>query len=256
LNRIADVLLEPLWLALALIALGYVLAFLRRAPRVAVALPALAALVLLVFSNPQVSNDLLHGLEVPPLDTMDPAATYDAVIVLGGAMNPAITRATGRPAFNESAERVLTAFDLLRANRAKNAILTGGLGPDAPPDLRSEARLMADQLEAWGIEPSRLALDEHSTNTHENAVASTKIARERGWSHDLLLTSAAHMARARGCFRREGLSPDVLQVDFNAYDPKLTRAGWLPRASALSMSTGAIREWVGRVVYRLRGWSE
>ena len=36
------------------------------------------------------------------------------------------------------------------------------------------------------------------------------LARQRGWTHDVLVTSAAHMARARGCFEEEGLNVDTL----------------------------------------------
>ena len=64
------------------------------------------------------------------------------------------------------------------------------------------------------------------------------------------------MARARGCFAKEGLAVDTLAVDFDATDPARLDASSLPRASALNESTAAIRERVGRWVYRLRGWSE
>jgi uncharacterized SAM-binding protein YcdF (DUF218 family) len=253
-NRIADVLFEPLFLGLALIALSYVLA--KRTPRLAALLPALAFAVLLFFSTPLVANALQRSLEDPPLTTMKPDVTYDAVIVLGGGMNVLIANQTGLPAFNEGAERVTTTFDLLRTNRAKSAILSGGNGPGSPPEVRPEARLMADVLEGWGIDPARLVLEGGSTTTHENAVASVKLARERGWTRTLLVTSAAHMERARGCFVREGLAVDTFAVDFCSYDPTRTPSSWLPRAAALAESTGALRERFGRLIYRLRGWTE
>ena len=255
-NRIADVLFDPLFIGLALIGLAYVLAFARKAPRLALALPALAFGVLLFFATPPIANGLQRDLEYPPLTTMKPDVTYDAVIVLGGAMNGVIASQTGLPAFNESAERVTTAFDLLHKNRAKNAILSGGTWPGAPPDVAPEARMMAGVLEEWGIEPSRLVLEDRSTNTHENALASVKLARERGWTRTLLVTSAAHMERARGCFVREGLAVDTLSVDFCSYDPSRSAASWLPRSAALAGSTAALRERVGRLIYRMRGWSE
>ncbi|MGO8994891.1 MAG: YdcF family protein [Polyangiaceae bacterium] len=252
-NRIADVLFEPLFAALALLVLSYVLS--KRAPRLAFALPAAALAILVVFSAPAVSNGLQRGLEQPPLTTMRPDAIYDTVIVLGGATNPPVTAETGRPSFNDAVERLLTAFDLLRTNRARSAILSGGNWPGVRPDIEPEAHIMAEQLEAWGIDPARLVIDTRSTNTHENAVESVRIARERGWTRDLLVTSAAHMQRARGCFLREGLEVDTLSVDFRANDPARSSIGWLPRAAALADSTAAIRERVGRFVYRMRGWS-
>jgi len=255
LSHVADILFDPLLGALLLLVLSYVLS--KRAPRVAFALPAVALALLGVLSIPTVANDLQRGLEQPPLTTMKPDVTYDAVIVLGGGVNATITGERGMTAVNESAERVLAAFDLLRTNRARNAIVSGGFWPEAHPSTAEpEARVTARQLVAWGIDPSRLALDEHSVNTHENAVESVRIARERGWTRDLLVTSAAHMQRARGCFGREGFPLDTLSVDFVSYDPIASPSGWLPRAGALAGSTSVIRERVGRLVYRLRGWSE
>jgi uncharacterized SAM-binding protein YcdF (DUF218 family) len=253
-NHIADVLLEPLFIALVLLALSYFLW--TRAPRVAFLLPALAFGVLVVFSLPAVATDLQRSLEQPPMTTIKPDVTYDAVIVLGGGTSAPIARETGLPSYNDAVERVLTAFDLLRTNRAKNAILSGGNQASASPDLEPESQVVAEQLEAWGIEPSRLAIEPRSTTTHENAVESVRIARARGWTRDLLVTSAAHMQRAKGCFTKEGLAVDTLSVDFRSYDAAKRALSWLPRAEALANSTGAIRERAGRVVYRLQGWTD
>ena len=179
-NHIADVLLEPLFVALVLLALSYF--SWTRAPRLAFTLPAIAFGVLVVFSVPVVATDLQRSLEEPPMTTMKPDVTYDAVIVLGGATSPPIARETGLPSYNDAVERVLTTFNLLRTNRAKNAILSGGNQASASPDLESESQVVAEQLEAWGIESSRLAIEPRSTTTHENAVESVRIARERGWT--------------------------------------------------------------------------
>jgi hypothetical protein len=61
------------------------------------------------------------------------------------------------------------------------------------------------------------------------------------------------MPQVLGCFRREGLSPDVLRVDFAGGDGR--GQGWLPRVAALEKSSEAIRELAGRVVYRLAGYT-
>jgi uncharacterized SAM-binding protein YcdF (DUF218 family) len=251
LNRIADVLFDPLFLGLALLALSLVHG--KRRPWLARALPLVALALLLFFGTPYVANELARRTELPTLTTAKPGVVYDAVIVLGGAMDAAITREHGLFAYRESAERVLTAYDVLRTNQAKNAILSGG-----HPGLQteeSEASLMMRQLVAWGIDPSRLALDEDSTDTHENAIDSVRIARQRGWTRDLLVTSAAHMERAEGCFAREGLAVDTLAVDFTARRPSSNPAAFLPRAGALAESAALVRERVGRLVYRLRGWT-
>jgi uncharacterized SAM-binding protein YcdF (DUF218 family) len=60
------------------------------------------------------------------------------------------------------------------------------------------------------------------------------------------------MPRALGCFRAVGLAPDALPVDHRASGGG---GGWLPRAEALSASTEVLRELLGRVVYRVAGFS-
>jgi uncharacterized SAM-binding protein YcdF (DUF218 family) len=253
LNRVADVLFEPLFAAIVLLALSYLVR--RRAPRAALALPGLAMGLLVVFALPDVANALEYRLEHPVLTSMRPDVTYDAVIVLGGVMSVGVASETGAPAWSDTVDRVTTAFDLLCTGRAKNAILSGGTVQSPAGTLPPESRLVARQLTAWGIDAGRLALDERSLDTHENAVESARIAREHGWTRLLLVTSAAHMSRARGCFAREGLLVDTLATDFQATEPGRHSGGFLPRAHALAESTGAIREAVGRLVYRARGWT-
>ena len=167
-------------------------------------------------------------------------------------MSADITAETGMPAFSEPAERVLAAFDLLRTGRARNAILSGGSGAPA----EAESRVIARQLEAWGIDGSRLALDERSLNTHENAVESVRIARERGWVRDVLVTSAAHVARAWLLRARRALrsirspstsSPWTLRR-------RTTRSGFAARERPHRGSTAAIREgWAESSIERA-GW--
>jgi uncharacterized SAM-binding protein YcdF (DUF218 family) len=117
-----------------------------------------------------------------------------------------------------------------------------------------EAELLATQLEAWGIERSRILVDKESRNTHENALQAMRIVREHGLGSAVLVTSASHMKRALGCFAKAGLPVDTLPVDFRAYAPGHGHGTWLPSSDALAMSTHAIHELVGGLVYRLVGY--
>jgi uncharacterized SAM-binding protein YcdF (DUF218 family) len=76
-------------------------------------------------------------------------------------------------------------------------------------------------------------------------------SRLRGWRSILLVTSAAHVERAAGCFHRIGLRPDVLPVT----DSAALRHVW-PRAVAPESSSALLHEVVGRFVYRVLGYSE
>ncbi len=71
----------------------------------------------------------------------------------------------------------------------------------------------------------------------------------------LLVTSAFHMRRAQRLFERQGMIMEPFPVDFQARgqwagpiwcDP----THWLPTAGALDGSSRALRELLGRLIYR------
>jgi uncharacterized SAM-binding protein YcdF (DUF218 family) len=119
-----------------------------------------------------------------------------------------------------------------------------------------EARVLADQLVAWGIDRARLLTEEKSRNTRENAIESAVIARRENLGSLVLVTSAFHMPRAAGCFRAVGLPVDTMAVDLRSCNCPITINRFLPRTQSLHTSAGALREFAGRLIYRLRGYSQ
>lgn len=250
LSKILDWLLAPLSWTLLLLAAA---ALSRARPRRAASLAALAALVLVAFSIEPVSNRLQRLGEAPARSTYHPDVVYDAVVVLGGMVDAAATRASGDFELQAHAERLLRAFELVRAGRARAVLLSGGLVTPRPGYV-PEADALAVRLERWGLPPSQIVVEARSRNTRENAIESARVAAAHGWHRLLVVTSALHMPRALGCFRAVGLEPDVLPVDRLAGDRDW--AGWLPRADRLDRSTDVLRELAGRLVYRIVGYSK
>jgi uncharacterized SAM-binding protein YcdF (DUF218 family) len=70
----------------------------------------------------------------------------------------------------------------------------------------------------------------------------------------LLVTSARHMPRAAASFIREGIQVIPAPTDLIAVQRPLTIGRFLPNAEALRESHKAVKEYVGYVVYWLRGW--
>ncbi len=249
LSKLLDVALDPLWWALVAIAVGLVLV--RRRPRGAAVSIVVGLGALISFSSPPLVNRLWSSLEAAAPNTYRPSLTYDAVVRLGGVVDTSgSTRA--EVAYGNNVERLTAVFDLLRTGKARAAILSGG---PLSTGLPTEAAFLQSQLLAWGIEPERLLLDPVSKNTRENAVETAKLVHEHQFASVLVVTSAFHMERAAGCFRAIGLAVDTLPVDYRMRDPRRDTA-LLPRAEYLSESTRAIRELVGRQVYRLLGYSK
>jgi uncharacterized SAM-binding protein YcdF (DUF218 family) len=162
------------------------------------------------------------------------------------------SRASGETELDAEADRIVRAWELLRAGRARAVLLSSGLVAPQPGDI-PEADRLAAKLVSWGVPPARVVVEASSRNTRENAIECSRIAAAHGWRTLLVVTSAAHAPRALGCFRAVGLEPDLLPVDFRAGDGR--NLGWLPRAVALQRSTAALRELAGRVVYRLVGYA-
>jgi uncharacterized SAM-binding protein YcdF (DUF218 family) len=247
LSKTLDLAVTPVAWVIALL-LAALLA--RRRKAASTALVALAVAVLYLFSTSAVANALTRALESSARTTMRPDVTYDAVIVLSGMVDDASSLSSGRPELNAAADRILAGYDVLRQGRARDILLTGG--PVHPtPGAPTEPDWLAGMLRAWGVDPARIVVERASRNTHENAVESARVAAAHGWRSILLVTSAGHMERALGCFRKVGLTPDALPVDRREDHDD---GGWMPRARFLAMSEHVLRELTGRVVYRVQGY--
>jgi uncharacterized SAM-binding protein YcdF (DUF218 family) len=250
LSKTLDVLAAPLTWAIALALLGFSLR--RRRMRLAAGLTLSSVAVLVFFSIERVAGTLVRRVESGARRTFTPGTPYDAIIVLGGIIDPASSSYSGELELNEPVERILRAAELLKSGQARMVLLSGGQFP-VRPGVPPEAESLAAWLREQGIDADRIVVEGRSRNTRENAVESARIITARGWKRLLIVTSAWHAPRALGCFRAVGLTPDVLPVDHRASDG--TEEGFFPRATALAVSTEMLRELVGRAVYRLVGYS-
>jgi uncharacterized SAM-binding protein YcdF (DUF218 family) len=251
LSKLLDELLSPLtWSAMLLAAAVPWRTRKPRRPRRDRAFAIAGFLVLFFFSLAPVENALTRWLESSAKDTTKPDVTYDAVILLGGAVEGDPTEEHGVPSYNEHAERLLVTYDLLRTGRARYAIITGGLAGGRI----NEAEVLKGQLAEWGIDPERIIEEGRAMNTRENAVFSAEIVKERGFDKLVLVTSAFHMKRAADCFRAIGLEPDTLPADWRS-SKEWSSLSFLPRSRYLDQSTYALREIFGRMVYRINGYA-
>lgn len=260
LSKVLDALLSPYTWGVALLALAVP----WRAPSGATPAKwrrkrtygAVGLVVILAFSMEPVANRLALHLERSAVTTYRPSEVYDVVVLLGGIGDERVFSERGQPSMNDSVERLLATWRLLVEGRARVAIVSGGA---ESPDLAefSEAKMLAGQMEAWGIEPSRLIVEAEAKNTRENAVFSERIAKQRGFEKVLVVTSAYHMRRARECFAAVGMNVDTLAVDFRAHAGETHGSdAWIPRAMFLSESVKMLREMAGLYIYRFQGYGK
>ena len=253
LSKILDVFLMPLSWAIVLIVYGAPLT--RRGLRKGRGRPKLVVIglaILVLFSMEPVSNALFGGLEAQAVTTVDPHKHYDAVILLGGLVDEKAMEKSGSLSMNDNNERLFGTLAVMREGRADYAIISGA--PVDPKTPYAEAAVLADQLVLLGVPRDKVIVEDKAMNTRENATYSAEIARARGFSKVLIVTSAFHMHRALACYEKAGMKVDTMPVDFRTYNPDKVSGSWLPRASHLERSTAAIREWSGFYVYRARGY--
>jgi uncharacterized SAM-binding protein YcdF (DUF218 family) len=172
----------------------------------------------------------------------------DGIIVLAGAENISVTAARGQPSIYDGGER-LTSFVWL-ANIYPDAALvySGGSGALAQQKHKpaDTARKMFDQI---GLNPERVRFESDSKNTAENALKSYDLIQPRPGQHWILVTSAFHMPRSVGLFRKAGWSVIPYPVDF--YTTKSFNLTFDLREIG-KFSIG-MREWLGLIVYRVTG---
>ena len=251
LSKLLDIVIDPLWWSVPPVLLGVVLLAKGRRRRLALGLVTFGLTVLLLACLPVVSNRLWGALEDGVVSTMKEGVTYDAVVLLGGVVSPQGSLRDA-PSWNDNIERLLEVRTLLLTGRAKVAVVSGGkLGGE----LRTEAEYLAAELEALGVPKDQVLVEPAANNTRENATESKRLLEGLGAKQVLLVTSAFHMPRSVGCFRAVGLEADVLPVDYRMRDPSL-EAHVLPRGEYLSQTTRALREWLGRAVYRVLGYTK
>ena len=254
LSKLLPIFVYPLGLACVLLVFALGLSWKRSAW---VPLPiALALLVLLIGSNDSINNALVRSLEWQHLPSDIPPA--EAIVVLGGGIKSA---SAPRPMVDvsEQGDRVLYAAKLYQDKKAPLIITAGGripwLGSDKP-----ESADMATLLEMMGVPQQAIIEEPDSLNTHENAVNVKAILEARGIERVLLVTSALHMPRSLLIFKRQGIEAIPAPTDFlitegsQADSPQEILLDFLPDAGRLDSTTKALKEYIGTVIYRLRGW--
>ena len=115
-----------------------------------------------------------------------------------------------------------------------------------------------------GVDANRILMSDQARNTAEEARALQTIAKARNWHSVLLVTSARHLPRSVATFRQlTALKIVPVACDFHVVNQASTGSGTaasllddvLPSAGALSNTSTNLRELMGLVVYKLRGWS-
>jgi uncharacterized SAM-binding protein YcdF (DUF218 family) len=251
LSKIFWLVVQPINLTGILLAIALV-ALLLGWRRLAVFTVAKAFLVVALASWTSLGALMLHPLEDRFARPDPPPAEIAGVIVLGGGFEGSVNLARGGYELNASGDRFVEAAVLARRYPAARVVVTGGanaLTLDGEADGDTAPRM----LTALGVAPERLVLENRSRDTYENALLTKELLDPRPGEVWLLVTSAFHMPRSMGLFRKAGFDVVAWPADYrtagNEY-PGPTQDNF---SDSLQNVTVAIREWIGLIAYRLTG---
>ena len=212
-----------------------------------------ASLILLaILGLSPLANALMLPLEqrFPPWDASRGAPA--GIIVLGGAFDTIVSATRDDIPLTDAAERMTASAALARQYPQARLIFTGGTGTlvyDGPTEGELARRFYA----SLGIPADRITIEEASRDTAENAVLTKPLANPKPGERWLLVTSAYHMPRSIGAFRRVGFAVEAYPVDYRTRGIADLARPFPSLGEGLRRGDTAMREWIGLVMYRLAG---
>ncbi len=202
-----------------------------------------------VVAGPAIVNPVLASLEHQEPATECAASTR--IVVLGGGASALAQDVSEFSAMSSATlARTQGAIELAMADPTASVVTVGGgLG------AVTEADLMAELIEQFGIDPARVQRERTSSNTAENATRVRELLGSDGGPGEesiRLVTSAAHMARAAGVFRASGFEVCPYPVDHLALADVPWWALW-PQTTAMVKFDKWLHETIALQLYRWRG---
>jgi uncharacterized SAM-binding protein YcdF (DUF218 family) len=171
--------------------------------------------------------------------------------VLGGSIDADVSLARDTPVVRRSPDRIIAAAALARQYPKARVVFTGG-SPRLLSDAR-EADYAAAIFESLGVDKSRLIMERQSRNTAENAEFTKALVAPRPGERWVLVTSAFHMPRSVGLFRKTGFPVEAYPVDWWVGRRRDALSFTALALEGLSRTDIAMREWFGLIAYRATG---
>jgi uncharacterized SAM-binding protein YcdF (DUF218 family) len=223
---------------------GSLLLLTKRARRFSILILAMTGTLYIVFGSGPVSLGLLGNLENqhPSLRLIGRARNVDTIVVLAGHAKTNRDRPISSEVNSASAFRAIEALRIFRIIPEVEILVSGA--KDTPEIIKK-------LLIALGAPADKILLEDDSADTYMSAL---NLKETLGARPFILVTSAGHMPRAIGVFRKMGLKPIPAPTDYKV--TKTRRAiGYVPSPTHLEYSDLAVYEYLGIFWYRLKNLS-
>lgn len=208
---------------------------------------AIASLYLL--STPIVSDPIFRLAENYAVKkTIANLPQADAIVVLSGMISHTqsengIVEQWGNP------DRFFGGIELIKAKKSDQLIFTNALMPWSTYTT-TEGEVLKKMAISLGVAEASIRLTKEVRNTRDEAVEVKAVLKNEN-PEVILVTSAFHMTRATTLFEREGVRVIPYPVDFKVSVNAITPMDFLPNVHALMLTDTAIREFIGRLYYKL-----
>jgi uncharacterized SAM-binding protein YcdF (DUF218 family) len=171
------------------------------------------------------------------------------MIILGGSFKRDLCAARGTTCYNSAAGRFQEALRLAQTHPDLPVLFTGG--GVAFKGGTTEASLAKHIAQDLGLDLTRFIFEDKSTSTVENALLSYQMVQPKPGDKWLLVTSANHIPRAVGNFRRAGWQVVPYPVDYKS-SPELLAYSFTIQENLQAWSL-AVREWASLIRDYLMG---
>jgi uncharacterized SAM-binding protein YcdF (DUF218 family) len=240
----------PLSLCLEIFLIGLFLLWFTRKKTAGKILVSVGVILLILSSYGPFPDLLLKPLEYkyPPLLRVKDLPEIRWIVVLGGGHRsnpqlPANSQLSGA-----SLTRLVEGIRLHHALPGSKLIVSGGALYDPVP----EARVFSDAAQAIGVKSQNLILESLSRDTEEEARLIQKMVGKDAF---VLVTSASHMPRAMGLFRKLGMHPIPAPTDYRvreSQEEEINPGMFFPGSMELQKTEAAVYEYLGLVWAKLR----
>ena len=253
LSKAIDFLVMPLSIILLFLVYGF---FAKNNKRKKWAI-GLALISLYLTSNSYLVIKALNAWEPKVTSMQQIQGTYDVGVLLSGGLIAGSKPYSDLVSIGDNGDRVLQTFRLYKAGKIKKILITGASLEYQMKLRKGETREAAAMMVQWGVPASDIMFEEKARNTRENAKYSAAILKQKFPSgRYMLITSAFHMRRARGCFEKAGIKVDIFPADYHGgYNDISFNTLVIPDANAFADFSILWHELVGYIVYKIAGYS-
>jgi len=189
-----------------------------------------------------VSSLLLGRLEhrYPALINDEQVKNAKTIVVMAGHAEPDSYLPISSVVSASTAFRLMEAIRLWRVIEGSKILISGA---------GSTPELMKKVLISLGVPDQVVLIENKSRNTYDSAA---NVYQMVGTNDIILVTSAGHMPRSLGVFKKNGMDPVPAPTDYLTA-PSCLVAGYLPTASHLAYTDLAVHEYIGIFWYKVTG---